>query len=215
MYCHVCNLVWIFLYGTCMAIYGTVVCYNMAPKWPLAALRVTRLWPKDHQRHELHQWIVAFRALGNLISTREIISIIPGQWGASRNFHNVIEIIKVIGYILKLEDQVSLGKGESCDPPARPRLNGYWRESIRWQICRQSIILNHRFELDNRRFGSDNWGRWAPCLQSASTWRDYLRKGMLTVQLPTVRVAKSTELYRKTPPPWLSEDAPLYGVHHL
>ena len=109
MYCHV-TLYGFFLCGTCMAIYGTVVCYNMAPKWPLAALRVTRLWPKDHQRHELHQWIVAFRALGNLISTREIISIIPGQWGASRNFHNVIEIKKVIGYILKLEDQVSLGK---------------------------------------------------------------------------------------------------------
>ena len=40
------------------------------------------------------------------------------------------------------------------------------RESIWWQICRQSIILNHRFELDNRRFGLDNWGLWAaPCLQ--------------------------------------------------
>ena len=40
------------------------------------------------------------------------------------------------------------------------------RESIWWQICRQSVILNHRFELDNRRFGLDNWGWWAaPCLR--------------------------------------------------
>lgn len=54
------------------------------------------------------------------------------------------------------------------------------RESIWWQICRQSIILNHRFGLDNRRFGLDNWGRWASLVcNSTSTWRDYLRKGML------------------------------------